>query len=150
MPRDSKLYKVEEDKEVKKVKKTGRKMVKMWTVIFVVNAAILYLISILLPNFVVLGNDSLSVFAALIVSSLILTLILTQVYPLIKTLKIKADSELFWSFIYTIANIGALWLIARGATHTGFGISSFLVAIELGIVLVIAQYFIWKRFPKGK
>lgn len=132
------------------MKKTERKRVKMWTVVFAINAIVLYFAFLLFPAFVVLGNDSLSVIAALAVTSLLLTLILTQVYPVVKVLKLKTDSDLFLSFAYIIANIGGLWLISRGALYTGFGISSFVVAIELGIILTILQYFLRKKFVRGK
>ena len=126
------------------MKKAEKNMLNLWATIFLANALLIYVASLLYPAYIVLGNDSLSPWAATVVTSLILTLILAIAYPLVKSMKLKKDKDLISTIFYIAINIVGVWLLARGAIYTGFGITSYLVALVLGAILVLSQYIIWK------
>lgn len=126
------------------MKKEDNKKLQFWALIWFTNAAVLYLASLIFPSWVVFGNVTLPGGIALVITSLILTLLLTQVMPAIKALKLKIEGEIQMGLIYGVVNIVGLWLWARGAVYTGFGISSVWVAITLGVILTLIQWKIWK------
>lgn len=124
---------------------------KLWGAIFAINFVALYVVSLVFPNSLVIGNAQLAPVYALAISSLVLTLLLSLVGPAINSLKIKIKGNAKLSIVYTLVNIVSLWIIARGANYTGLGISSFYVAIALGLLLSVLQYIAWKKlFEKGK
>lgn len=129
---------------------TDKNLAKSWLFIWVTNATVIYLVSFFYPSAIVLGNAVLPNWVGLIVASLLLTLFLILVIPVVKTLKLKVGNDLSWSLIYGTVNIIGLWLLARIAAYTGFGISSVLVAIVLGIILNTIQYGIWKMLTGKK
>lgn len=126
------------------MKKAEKNILNMWASIFLANAVLIYIASMLYPAHIVLGNDSLSSWAATVVTSIILTLILAIAYPLVKSMKLKKDKDLISNIFYIVINILGVWVLARGAIYTGFGVTSYLVAVVLGAVLAISQYLIWK------
>jgi len=126
------------------MKKGEKNILNMWASIFLANAVLIYIASMLYPAHIVLGNDSLSSWAATVVTSIILTLILAIAYPLVKSMKLKKDKDLISNIFYIVINILGVWVLARGAIYTGFGVTSYLVAVVLGAVLAISQYLIWK------
>ena len=121
----------------------------MFIPIWLVNAAVIYLASLFYSQDVVLGNAFLPNWIALILVSLILTLILTQVKPVTVALKIKSKSKITIGIISLAVNIVVLWLLARLAIYTGFGVSSVFAVLILGIVLEIVQYGVM-RILSGK
>ena len=122
------------------MKKKQKKNSKLWVLIFILNGGLIYLVAVLFPDLIVLGNASLSNWLGAIVTSLLLTAVLTQIEPIIKALKIKIANDLYWGFLFGVVNIMGLWLIARIAEWTGFGIASVYVAVVLGFVLNLVQY----------
>ena len=110
----------------------------------IANGLIIYLAAYFYPGSVVLGNASLSSMAALIVTAILLTLIISQVEPLLKLAKVRLKGDFAMAIVYGLVNIIGLWIIARTAIYTGFGISTVSVAVILGVVLNLAQYFVWK------
>lgn len=126
------------------MKKDNSPISQLWVYIFLVNVLVIYLASVVYPSFVVLGNNRIYSLASLILASLILTLILSQVRTVTKFLKLKIENNLTWFVTYAIANTVGLWLIARGAYYTGFGVASVWIAIAFGIVLSITQYGVFK------
>ena len=121
----------------------------LWIIIMFVDMAVIFTAQLIYPDSLVLGNANLSPFASLLVVSFFLTLLISLIPPLIRSLKIKIEDDLSLAIFYALVNISGLWLIARGAHYTGFGISSFFVAVVLGVVLNIVQYGAWK-FSIGK
>ena len=119
-----------------------------WALSFAANFAVIYIASITYPTQVVLGNSIVSPFSAGIITALILTLLLAQVMPFIKTVKIKVKKDNYWAAIFAVANIGLVWLLARFAVYTGFGIASVVTALILGLILNLVQYGIWRLVIK--
>lgn len=125
--------------------KTGN---NFWVSVGLVNAIFIYLANILFPADVVLGNDTVSNLIALLIVSVLLTTLLSLVKPLVKALKLQLKNDLVIKLVYGLTNIIGLWILARLAIFIGFGISSFVVAIALGVVLSLAQLLLWKTMVK--
>lgn len=133
------------------MKKAGKESVNFWLAVCVVNAIVIYLASTLFPSNIVLGNAMLYAWAALGISSILLTLLLSLIVPVFRTSKLITNKEPYSELIYYGAvNILGLWLLARAAIYTGFGISSLFVAIILGVVLTIFQGEVRKRVESEK
>lgn len=126
------------------MKKTDKTQVMFLLKMLLANGLVIYLSAYFYPGAVVLGNASLSSIAALLVTAILLTLIISQVEPLLKLTKVKLKSDFSMGIVYGLVNIIGLWIIARAANYTGFGISTVSVAVILGIVLNLIQYLIWK------
>lgn len=120
------------------------KQLIFWLKVAVFNALVIYVSWMFYPQHVVLGNANMSMWASLVVVSLLLTLILSQVPKLLQVLKVKMKNEMMMGVYYGIGNIFGLWLIGRGAVYTGLGISSAIVAVVLGLILNLGQFLIWK------
>ena len=126
------------------MKKTDKTQILLLFKMLIANGLIIYLAAYFYPGSVVLGNASLSSMAALIVTAILLTLIISQVEPLLKLAKVRLKGDFAMAIVYGLVNIIGLWIIARTAIYTGFGISTVSVAVILGVVLNLAQYFVWK------
>jgi len=126
------------------LKKTDKTQILLLFKMLIANGLIIYLAAYFYPGSVVLGNASLSSMAALTVTAILLTLIISQVEPLLKLAKVRLKGDFAMAIVYGLVNIIGLWIIARTAIYTGFGISTVSVAVILGVVLNLAQYFVWK------
>ena len=124
--------------------KNNNNQTTLWLLTYSVNAVIIYLAGILFPHNVAIGNTSVESWASILVTALLVTVVLMLVEPSLKALKIKVSNSAHIGIIYGIVNILALWILARGANWTGFGITSLWVAVILGLVLNLAQFVIWK------
>lgn len=118
--------------------------------IALVNAIVLYAGYMLFPDFIVLGNSSLSPFLATLLTAMLLSSIMTQPEPILKALKLKFKNEIQLGLVYLVANIIGLWVLARLASFIGFGVSSFVVVVILGFVLNLIQYLVWKMLDGKK
>lgn len=124
--------------------KKNKKQTTFWVVMYLINTVVLYTLSLFFGSEIVFGNATLPPILAVLITSLLLTGLLTQVEPIVTALKIKITNEAYWGILYGVFNIGGLWLIARISEWSGFGITSFSVAILLGIILNVCQYAAWK------
>lgn len=115
---------------------------------WVTNSLFLYLAFLVFPNIIVLGNNVRSPTVAALASGLLLTIIIGLVPYVAKkaNLKIKKESQL--GMVYFVVNVLGIWLIARGATVIGFGITAFWVAIILGFIVNLLQWGVWKATAK--
>lgn len=129
-------------KEECQCQKKEMMMVCTYFILFVINALIIWLANTLFPNNVVLGTWSISKPWAIIHSMGILALIDTFSIPFIRMCEIKRKkmfSSKDWMIAYFLINTAGVWLIARFAGEIGLGISSWIVAVFLAIVLDIFQ-----------
>lgn len=112
--------------------------------LWIVNFVIFLVANLLFGNRVVFGNGILPYIVALLVTSFLLTAVIFLVKPAVNYTGLKIKGGLNWFLIYIIADIVLVWVLARLAILTGFGISSYLVAVVLGIVLNIGQWIFAK------
>lgn len=114
------------------------------------NAVILYVGSILFPTQIVLGNYTLPPILAALTTGVLLTGVMAFTESAIKYYKLKIKKEMQLAMVYLVGNILGLWVLARLANYTGFGVSSYMVVIVLGIVLNTLQYVVWKMLEGKK
>lgn len=121
---------------------TGMILVATFGVLLVVNSLVIYLASLLFPNQVVLGTVNIPVWWAVFCSMAILALIGTFAVPFVRLAENKRGRMMTnkeWMGLYFGLNFVGVWLIARLAEFVGLGISSWVVALVLAIVLDAAQ-----------
>lgn len=122
----------------------------LWLSIGIVNAAAIYVTSLFFPAYVVIGNEFIEGWMAAILTALLLTVILALVEPVMKAAKLKVKGDLPIGVVYGLTNMAGLWVLARLARYVGFGVSSFVVVIALGVVLILLQFVVWKGLVGGK
>lgn len=117
---------------------------------WITNSLFFYLAFLVAPGAIVLGNNIRSPVVASMLSGFLLTVITALIPTILKTTgtKIKGEGKLF--SVYLIFNVAGIWVIARMATFTGFGISSFWVAIVLGVIVNFLQWGVWKTTAKQR
>jgi uncharacterized membrane protein YvlD (DUF360 family) len=117
-------------------------MVVTYIVLFLVNSIVIYLANYIFPQFVALGTATTSKTWAIIQSMGILALVNLLVIPFVREFE-RRRKKMFtskeWMILYFLINTVALWIIARFAFYLGFGISSWMVAVGLAIVLDVLQ-----------
>jgi len=122
--------------------------------LWLVNLLVLLLAWLLGGQIVVLGNVIWPPIMAALITSLLLSVIIALVKPVFEAVKIKVRNENYWILVYLAANIVGLWVLARLAAYTGFGIVRFWVAIVLGIIITILQWafdkYLLKKAPTKK
>ena len=121
------------------------KRVKNFILYWVHNGVIIYFASQIFPTKFVLGNFRFTALLSILVSAFSLTLFLEIVsIGLSKVKKIKFDSNnrfvTFW-----IANFLGLWLIARMAPLTGFGVVRFTWLIGFSFLVSILQLILPRK-----
>jgi len=104
----------------------------------------LYLATLFYPANFELGNFWLSSLAAAFWAGFWLTALVWAAKPaLVKfNLKLKGRAKMF--LFYWLCNSAAIWIVARFAPLTGFGISRFYWAIGLGLILNLGQWGLWQ------
>lgn len=115
-------------------------LISLW----IANSIFFYAAGYLFPSFIVLGNNIRDPISSCLLNGFVLTIILALVPRMLKILSITVAKESNMAFVYFIVNFFTIWLLARLADFTGFGISSFVVALILGAVFNIFQWIIWK------
>ena len=94
------------------------------------------------PNAIVLGNEFITKGWAIIHSMGTLALINTFAIPVIRQIEIKKGRMLTpkeWMIKYFIINFVGVWGLARFSFELGMGISSWVVALFLAVILDVFQ-----------
>ena len=106
------------------------------------NMAVVWLASMLFPNVVVLGTNTINPMAAAFYSMIVLTSILVGATPLIESLisgfRLKVNN-LHWMVGYFALNVVGIWVVGRFAEELGMGIASWWVAVALAFVMNAIQ-----------
>lgn len=119
--------------------------------LYLVNALVVAFASSFFPNHIVLGTMSMTSTWALAHSMGVLALIGTFSIPFIHMYEKYLGRNLTpneWMIKYFFINFIGIWLIARMATQFGFGISSWMVAVVLAIVLDFLQGIVMMSLEK--
>lgn len=128
-------------------------LVKTFFVLLLVNILVVYLANTWFPQYVVLGTQSISLWWALIHSMSVLALINTFAIPFIRAIENKKGRMLTskeWMVKYFIINFVGVWVVARFSDQFGFGISSWMVAVVLAVVLDLVQGMSMMQLEKTK
>jgi hypothetical protein len=133
--------------------KKEKMMVCTFFILLVVNGLIIWLANMFFPKNIALGTWSITKFQAIIQSMEILALIDVFSIPFIKEYETKRNKKMSakdWMIGYFLINTASIWLIARLAGYVGMGISSWLVAVILGLILDLIQGLVMKLFTASE
>lgn len=114
-------------------------LVITYFVLLAVNSLVIYLAHLWFPQNVVLGTQSLSPTWALFLSMGVLSLINTFAIPFTPKNRMVA---------YFILNFIGLWLVTRAAEQLGLGITSWVIAAILAVILDVFQGIAMMRLEK--
>lgn len=121
---------------------SARQLTITFVVWFIAHLAIFFLANRFFPQAVVLGTNIFSPIEALLYSMVVLTLITVGFIPVVEMIASSAKrsmSAMDWMVTYFVINTVAIWLVARFAEQLGMGISSWVVAVVLALVVDAAQ-----------
>lgn len=121
---------------------TGFVYVVSYVAMFAVNAVVLYLANMFFPKSIVLGTHALPYFWAIGMSMGKLALIDTFAIPFVhefENYRRKMFSTMEWMALYFVLNFAGIWVISRYSEQFGLGITSWVVAAALALVLDVVQ-----------
>ncbi len=119
--------------------------VKKYLILWGVNSLIVYIAPFIAPGYVVLGNDKSGPVVSAILSGVIIVALMTLGMKLASyAVSFKKGSEAALGGILLIVNTLAIWITARFADITGFGIASFWVSIALAVIVSALELWIWQ------
>ncbi len=112
------------------------------------NSVVLYVMSLLFPGGVVLGNWRFSPIEAAIYAGFCVTFFIWVLWDFAISKGVEFDTKIvnfgyFWS-----ANIFAFWVVSRFSQYAGLGISNYYWALILAFVAYFVQRVVWKLVVK--
>lgn len=126
-------------------------LVITYFILFAVNSLVIYLANLWFPQNVVLGTQSLSPTWALFLSMGVLSLINTFAIPFMNQYEKSRKQPLTpkdWMAAYFVLNFIGLWLVTRAAEQLGLGITSWVIAAILAVILDVSQGIAMMRLEK--
>lgn len=111
-----------------------------------ISGLIIYLGGLIYADNIVLGNATTSSFAAVVLTALVITLVMSLMPQVFTIFKLKKVSLTQKYLVYALVNTVVIWLLSRLALQFGLGLSSKFTAVTMGAVLTIAQYIYWEYF----
>lgn len=118
---------------------------------FITNAVVIVLAQMLFPQAIVLGTHALSYWWAVGMSMSKLAILDAVVMPFVsmyekKRRKIFSPKE--WMALYFVVDLVGIWGISRFSEQFGLGISSWMVAVVLAVVLDFVQGVVMMAYGK--
>jgi hypothetical protein len=117
-------------------------------VVWLVTSIVIYLAPQVWSGGVVVGNDRMSAFAASAVAGLALTVATLVAMPLLDMAKMK--SMAVQGVAYLVVDVAVIWLLGRMATNTGLGLSGWMAAVVLGVIVWVVQYVVYSKVMPDK
>lgn len=117
-------------------------LLSMLVGLFIANSLVTYVAHLLFPGHIVLGNHQIDPWSALFMAMAILSVVDVGATPVIQLVSDMFKLRLAnrdWMVLYFVINAVTLWFIGRLAEMVGMGISSWLVAGLLSLVLTGVQ-----------
>jgi len=74
--------------------------------------------------------------------------VLWNIEPTFKDMEIKLKGMMPMMLSYLAINFATIWILARLAVITGFGVSSFVYVFGLAFVANFVQYQVWEYTEK--
>ena len=127
-----------------------RKFVVRFVAYWMVNTLILSLANSFFPSAFAMGNAFLSIPAAGVFAGFLLTVLLLLARGLGRTKDFPERGRFFMFLYYWGAGSAGIWIIARIAHVTGFGIARFTWAIGCGFVVALASWILRQAFKGMK
>ncbi len=127
------------------------KFLVRFVLVWALNSSLFYLGNMLYPDSLVLGTATLSKGMAAVFSGLLLTILCKMAKPFVTKVGIKSVSGRLKMFVfYWLVNSLAIWIIARLAPISGFGIVAFYWAFLLGLATSLGQWLLRQVFKAVK
>lgn len=130
---------------------TGMMLVVTYFALFLVNGVVIWLANSLFPQFVVLGTLAFTQPWAIIHSMGVLALFDTMAIPFVRLYEKgrgKMLSSKEWMIVYFAVNLVGIWGVARFSEQFGLGISFWMVAVVLAVVLDFVQGVVMMKLEK--
>lgn len=112
------------------------------------SSVLTYILGMMAPSGVVLGNQYISPAQASAFFGYMLTTIIILVQPVMELLKVKLVDPNRHAIVYFAVNTVAVWALTRLALMVGVGIAAFWWAGILGLVLMLGQWLMWMVLTK--
>jgi len=116
---------------------------KKFSVLWFVNFLLIYVAVSFLPTNYTVGNDLFTPFQSAVFTSFVWNMVIWKVGNLMKEFEVNIKAEMNMMFVYLAFNFVSIWLLARFAVLTGFGVSSYLYVFLLAFVANFVQYKTW-------
>lgn len=121
---------------------------------WITNSVVLMIVSKILANNVVLGNDKLTLPLAAVLCGLLVTGASYLVPPLVKRSGFKIKEDWLMAVPYLVVNVLVIWIIKKLAVITGLGISNNIFVVLVAVLATVAQWGVYKfveeKYFKGK
>lgn len=118
--------------------------------IWLVSTVVIYLAALALPSYFELGSHVISELPGAFLSGLLIALFNWAAKPILASLGSEYKDPVRLFIFYWVSNFLAIWLVARFAIYTGFGIVSYQWGIGLALFMNLAQYVMWQILQKDK
>lgn len=113
--------------------------------VWVVNSLLLLLISLILKNGIVLGNDKITASLSSVFCGLFLTLTPFIAHIILEKYKYKIKDRRIESVFLIMVNCVVIWVIKRFALTTGLGISNILLVGFLAVIVTLV-YIVFDKY----
>lgn len=117
-------------------------------IFWILNSFLLYLATLAFPESFELGTYRMSAFWSAIVAGLCWTLLVWLEKQLIKKFGLKLSKKPERILFYIVANFVTLWVVARLAPYTGFGVVSFVWVFGLAVTGACVQFGVWRLIKR--
>lgn len=115
---------------------------------WIVNTIVLSLANTFFPDALEMGNEYLSLPMSAVISGFLLTALLLLAKGLAKTRNVQTKGRYIMFLYYSFSASLAIWLIARLASLSGFGIVKYTWAIGAGVAVAFFNWLL-RRVFKG-
>ena len=110
---------------------------------WLINAILFWIIGLIAPGGVVLGNQHVSAIQASLFAGFLLSTVNILTEPAAGLVKFKPQPGQ-WRWLFVAVNTISIWVVTRLALIVGVGINAFWWAVILGVILTFGQWMIWK------
>ena len=108
------------------------------------DSVLIYFASQIMPGKFVLGTYKLSFIVAILISGFLLTVLVDVACMGLARIKNLKLDKIKKAFVFWFINFVALWIVARIAPYSGFGVVRFTYLIELSFATNLIQLAIKK------
>lgn len=132
---------------------SGLVLLISFAALYVVNALVIGVANVLVPQHVVLGTMSLTPIKALLLSTGVLACIASFAIPIVRVIEHKRGKMFTtkdWMLFYFLLNFVGVWVVARASKELGMGVSSWVVVLVLALVLDATQGAVMMFVEKRK
>lgn len=115
---------------------------------WVINSLVLYLFSLLVPSYVILGNYRFGGIESAVYAGFWITFFVWAFWDFALAKGLKFESSVVTLGYFWLVNAFAFWIVSRFSQIAGFGVSNYLWTFTLGLVAYIFQRIAWRLVLK--